>query len=503
MDAFADSLRLDALSFRQLKLIVAALFVVQGALWITTPLLLDGSIPVDVAEGAAQGPEWRLSYPIHPPFSVWLTGVAWTLGGFRYAAVDAFGFLLASGAFVIVAALNARVDRPASGLVTLLIGFASPYATYVPIGLNHNIGLMPFWAAALATGWRAFEGGTLAQWVLFGAVVGLGLWAKYAILHLVIPLIVVFFAVPKWRRQAFTAGPWLALLTCVAVVAPQMINVVRDGSTTLEYATHTVASTPLTRLFWIGEFALDCLLAQTPMAIIALAACGRAPLVAAIRTMTSLKSADRFDIFCDAAALGPVLVILGAAPFGVRPHYLWITAPSLSLALWWGRAASRAGFLEAPRRVFAVFAALAALYVVTYVATREIAPRLGGRLLYVDSDGPALAAMAQKYWSQRETGPIPYIISFTEQRGLQAGGSIVFDLPYRVRLLQDNDPANAPWIDLADLRRRGALVVSTRRLAPETWVGSAKLQDIQEFNRPMARGAASKSIFFAVLPPDS
>jgi hypothetical protein len=111
--------------------------------------------------------------------------------------------------------------------------------------------------------------------------------------------------------------------------------------------------------------------------------------------------------------------------------------------------------------------------------------------------------MAQKYWSQRETGPIPYIISFTEQRGLQAGGSIVFDLPYRVRLLQDNDPANAPWIDLADLRRRGALVVSTRRLAPEPLVGSAKLQDIQEFNRPMARGATSKSIFFAVLPPDS
>ena len=274
MDTFAASLRLDALSFRQFKLIVAALIIVQGALWIATPLLFDGSIPVDVAEGAVQGPEWRLSYPIHPPFSVWLTGLAWMLGGFRYAAVDAIGFILAGGAFVAVAALIAKVDRPASGLVTLLIGFASPYATYVPIGLNHNIGLMPFWAAALASGWYAFEGGSLAQWAIFGAVVGLGLWAKYAILHLIVPLVVVFFVMPQWRRQTFTPGPWLALLVCAAVVAPQFVDVVRNGSTTLQYATRTVASTLLTRLVWIGEFALDCALAQVSMAIIAFAACG-------------------------------------------------------------------------------------------------------------------------------------------------------------------------------------------------------------------------------------
>jgi len=503
MESSTASLRLDAPSYRQFKLVVASLMLVQGALWIATPLLLNGSIPLDVAEGAVLGPEWRLSYPIHPPFTVWLTGLAWMLGGFRYAAVDAIGFVLASGAFAAVAALVTKVDRPASGLVTLLIGFATPYATYVPIGLNHNIGLMPFWAAALAAGWYAFEGGSLFRWAVFGLVVGLGLWAKYAILHLIIPLAAVFFLVPRWRRQAFTLGPWLALLVCAAVVAPQAVDVVRNGSTTVQYATRTVDSTPFVRLLWIAEFALDCALAQASMAIIALVACGRAPLIAAIRAMMSPKSANHFDIFCNAAALGPILVILVAALFGVHPHYLWITAPSLSFALWWGRAAGHAGFIAAPRRAFAVFAALAAFCVVTYVGTREIAPRLGGKLQYVDSDGPALAALAQSYWSQHQAGPIPYIVTFGEQSGLQAGGSIVFDLPYRVRLLQDNDPANEPWTNLADLSRRGALIVSTRRLTPETWIRSAEIQDIQELKRPMARGATSDSIFFAILPPDS
>ena len=226
-----------------------------------------------MAEGAVQGPEWRLSYPIHPPFPL-----------ANRLSVDARRISLRRSRcnrlhigerrLAAVAALVAKIDRPASGFVTLLVGFASPYATYVPIGLNHNIGLMPFWAAALAAGWYAFEGGSLTQWAIFGLVVGLGLWAKYAILHLIVPLAVVFLVVPQWRRQTLNPGPWLALLVCVAVVAPQFVDVVRNGSTTLQYATRTAVSSPFTRLAWIGEFALDCVLAQVSMAIIAFTACG-------------------------------------------------------------------------------------------------------------------------------------------------------------------------------------------------------------------------------------
>jgi 4-amino-4-deoxy-L-arabinose transferase-like glycosyltransferase len=503
MDSLIASIRLDVLSRRRFAWIAIALIVTQAVLWIGAPLLLEGSIRQDVAEGVIDGREWQLSYLVHPPFSSWLNGLASTLGPFRYAAVDTIGFVLASGAFAIVAALLAKVDRPASGLVALLAGLASPFATYVPIQVNHNIGLMPFWAAALAAAWFAFEGGSLAQWAAFGVVVGLGLWAKYSILHLVAPLAVLFFLVPEWRRRTLTLGPWLALLLCAAIVAPHFLDVLRKGSTTLQYATRTLPAPFSVRLGWIGEFALDCALAQAPMALVALAACGRAPLVAAIRAMTSLKSASRLDLFVHVAALGPALVILGAAPLGVHPHYLWITAPSLGFALWWGRAAGRAGFARAPGRVFVAFAALAALLIVGYVGMREIAPRVALRPPYADMDGPALAALAQRYWADRETGPIPYIVSLDLQRGLQAGGSIVFDLPYRVRVLQDDDPANAPWIDLADMRRRGALVVSPRRLAEGTRVEGAEVRQIEKFERPMRRGASSEPIFFGILPPNS
>ena len=494
---------LDALSHRQFKLIMVGLLLTQAALWIGAPLLLEGSIRQDVAEGVIDGLEWRLSYPPHPPFSPWLTALAYNSGSFRYAALDIIGCALACGAFGIVAMLLARADRPASGLIALLGGLVSPYATYVPIQLNHNIGLMPFWAGTLATAWFAFEGGSLAQWAALGVVVGCAFWAKYAIAHLVAPLAVLFFLVPEWRRRTFTLGPWFALMLCIAIAAPHFVDVIRQGSTTLQYATRTMHATFWVRLGWVGEFTLDCVLAQATMAVLALIACGRAPLVAAIRAMMSPLSATRLDLFVHAAALGPVLVILGAAPLGVRPHYLWVTAPSLSFALWWGRAAGRAGFSGTLGRLGSAYAVLASLGVVGYVGIREIEPLVDTHPHYSDMDGPALAALAQRYWAGQTTGPIPYIISLNLQSGLQAGGSLVFDLPYKVRLLQDDDPADAPWVDLADLRKRGALVIAPRSLAQGVLVEGVEVQQIEKFQRPMVRGPSREPIFFGRLMPTS
>ena len=75
--------------------------------------------------------------------------------------------------------------------------------------------------------------------------------------------------------------------------------------------------------------------------------------------------------------------------------------------------------------------------VVGYVGARE-AWRLQSPLstgAYPEMDGPALAALAERYWADHGDGPIPYIVSYDGKVGFQAAGSIVFDLPYRVRAL--------------------------------------------------------------------
>ena len=59
------------------------------------------------------------------------------------------------------------------------------------------------------------------------------------------------------------------------------------------------------------------------------------------------------------------------------------------------------------------------------------------------------------------------------------------------------------WIDVADLKRRGALVVSVKPLHEGDRLLGVKLENIVERPRPMRRGSRSEPIVFAVLPPGS
>jgi hypothetical protein len=484
-----------------------ALVALQICVWTALGALFEGSIDADVAEGVVDGPEWRLSYLRHPPLSSWLSGIASTTGPWRYFVLFAIALAFGCGAFALVSLFIRRIDGPAAGLVALLAGFGSPYATYWPLKFNHNIGVMPFWALVLWTAWNAFEGGSLASWALFGAAVGFGLWAKYAILHLVAPLGVAFLCVPEWRKRLAGPGPWLAVAIAVAIVAPQAIDVARHGATTLKWAAHTTDSGAGERIGWMALFVLDAALANAPMAAIAWIACGGERLKAAIRTMVAPATRTRLDLFLHFAVVGPIVLIILAAPFGVRVFYHWLTPVTVGFAAWWGHAAARAGLRALPRRAWLAFAAWFVVVVVGYVGERE-AWRLQSPLstgAYPEMDGPALAALAQRYWADHGDGPIPYIVSYDGKVGFQAAGSIVFDLPYRVRALDGGDRRNAPWFDVADLRRRGALVVAGRPDLKATLDGApVEVRDLTAFVRPTLPWVkAPPQIYFGVISPGS
>jgi 4-amino-4-deoxy-L-arabinose transferase-like glycosyltransferase len=484
-----------------------ALVALQICAWTALAALFEGSIDADVAEGVVDGPEWRLSYLRHPPLSSWLSGVASTTGPWRYVVLFAIALAFGCGAFALVSLFIRRLDGRAAGLVALLAGLGSPYATYWPLKFNHNIGVMPFWALVLWTAWNAFEGGSLASWALFGAAVGFGMWAKYAILHLVAPLGLAFLLVPEWRKRLAGPGPWLAAAIAIAIIAPQAIDVTLNGATTLKWATHTTPSGAGLRLEWMALFVLDAALANAPMALIAWFACGGERLKAAIRAMVAPATRTRLDLFLHVAVVGPVVLIILAAPFGVRVFYHWLTPLTVGFAAWWGHAAARAGLQALPRRAWLAFAVWAMVVVVGYVGQRE-AWRLQSPLstgAYAAMDGPALAALAQTYWAGHGAGRIPYIVSYDGKVAFQAAGSIVFDLPYRVRTLDSGDTRNAPWVDVADLRRRGALVVADGpNLAPTLDGAPVEVRDLTAFVRPTLPGVKTPPpIYFGVISPGS
>ena len=486
---------------RSFALILGGVCLAQAAVWVALASLLEGSIRLDVAEGVVDGPHWRLSYLRHPPFSSWLTGLATHAGALRYVTVYGIGLALSCGAFAVVALFVRGRAGERAGWVALCAGLASPYATYVPLQVNHNIGVMPFWAVVLAAAWSAFANRRLIDWALLGVAVGLGLWAKYAILHLMAPLALYYLASPDWRRRVLSPGPWLAMATALIVVGPHLADVFAHGATTLLFASRTEAAPLQVRALWIGEFALDCALPQAAMAVLAVAAGGRGVIPAALRPFADSPHAPELRRYLAFAAFGPVALVLCAAVLGVRPHYLWLTPFTLSFAAYWGLAASQ-GEGAPSARVWRAFAGLSLVAIAAYGGVREGAPYFAARANYVEMDGPALARLAQNYWAERHTGRIPFLVSVGFQHAFQAAGSIAFDLPYRVETLEEGEPKNSPWFDVDALRAEGALVVSTAPIAPGTAVLGSGVVEVERFDRPMMRGSRPEAIYFGELPAE-
>ena len=328
----------------------------------------------------------------------------------------------------------------------------------------------------------------------FGVAVGFGMWSKYAILHLVLPLGVLFLATPRYRGQLLTARPWIAALTGLAILTPHAASVWMGGSDSLHYAMRTVSTTSVEKWGLFGNFLMNAAIINAIMAFIVGCAIGWRPLVQSATKSLHWRRMDGLDRYLFVAALGPLMVVLVSPLFDARPRALWITPFVIGFALWWAHVAARADGPLNARRLAASAGAFSALMLSGYLGVRLFGSLLTGHVSYPEMDSRALTALAQKVWAEHHAGPIPYIIGIPEQGGRHAIGSTAFDLPYRVSAIDDGEPATAPWVDIDDLKRKGALVVAIGRIWPGLKLLGEPVEPVGSYPRPLARAVSSKKI---------
>ena len=496
---------MTATNLRTFNRIALLALLLHGIVWIALPALLDGSIRRDVAEGVIDGPFWQLAYLRHPPLSSWLSGLASQAGPFRYIVLYGFSWLFSGGAFFLTGLFLARTASPTIGLLALFGGMLSPFGTYIPLNFNRNITVMFFWAASLATIWRAMRRDDLAAWLLAGLAVGIGLWAKYALLMLIGPIGLWMLTRADTRALLTSPKPWLAVALGIAVALPQLYQNIVISRTAFDYAVAGEAIGWPVRLFHCGEFLLNVALMQIALAVLAFVVSGKAVFATAWAMATRPHQRDRLGSYVTIAALGPVLVILIGTLLSRRAHFLWVTPLSVSFTAFWAYAAHACRTDDQPRGKALLRAALvyALVDIVAFTTVRFVAPITSKRPLNQEIDSRGLAALAEAYWHTVSQGPIPMIVSIGPgtQHGFQRAGGIVFDLPYRVNVLEDGEPKNAPWLDLAPLKEKGALIVSEQPIEEGFSVIGQTVADRQSFDLPTRRGARTKPIHLArVLP---
>jgi hypothetical protein len=85
------------------------------------------------------------------------------------------------------------------------------------------------------------------------------------------------------------------------------------------------------------------------------------------------------------------------------------------------------------------------------------------------------------------------------------GGNLSHYSPDQPRVLIDGLPARAPWIDLGDLREKGAVLVWTQgdpKQIPPEFAGVAPGAELgAPFDLPMRRGDGTIHVGWAILKP--
>ncbi|MFA6264769.1 MAG: glycosyltransferase family 39 protein [Pseudolabrys sp.] len=480
--------------------VFAVFAVLHVFVWTALPDLLYPNLPLDLIEALTYGREWQLGYDKLPPLPWWLVEAANLTLGHDFAY-----YLLAQASVVAALAVVYVMARPLAGplgaLAAVLIVDGLHYLNYTSAKFNHDVVQLPFWALAGYALHRGLRLGRLRDWVLLGLAVGISLWAKYFVVVLVAPMVAFALVDADARKALLTPGPYIAAAVALAVMAPHLVWLVNNDFLPFAYAEHR-AELPrgwYDHLWHPFKFAIGQLFFLIPSLLIAAPLFwprkkdGEAPLVAA---------ADAFDMrIVTWLAFGPFVVVLllglvsGRGAIAMWGYPLW-----LFLGLWLVLVARRR--IEGSRlaRIAVtwaiVFAALAGAFVTNY----EILPRFDHRYRAVFFPGEALAREISARYRAVTGQPPVYVIGT-----MWDGGNIGHYAPSHPRVLIDGKPERAPWIDLNDLRARGAVIVWTdaaldavppvyRTIAPDAAVQPS-------FTLPYRRGPGHIAIGWAILLP--
>jgi hypothetical protein len=199
-------------------------------------------------------------------------------------------------------------------------------------------------------------------------------------------------------------------------------------------------------------------------------------------------------------AFGPVATVLALSALSGRGTVaMWGYPLWLFVGLWIVLTARRA--IEAPLgRVLLTWAIVFTGLSVAFIANYDVLPRFDHRYRAVFFPGGDLGReISQRY--RAVTGkPIAYVIG-----SMWDGGNVAHYAPSHPRVLIDGKPARAPWIDLNDLKARGAVVVWTagdlNAIPPEfrTIAGEAAMQP--PFLLHDLRGDNNTNVGWAILLP--
>jgi 4-amino-4-deoxy-L-arabinose transferase-like glycosyltransferase len=448
---------------------LAVMLGLHVVVWTALPILVCPNLQLDLAEGLALGREWQLGYWKHPPLPWWMDDVVYRITG-HIESVYLLGPLAAILCLYGVWLLAREVVDEISALVAVVALEGVHFYNFSAVKFGHDQMQLPFWAFTGLFFYRALRGGRRTDWILAGVFLAGAFLSKYAAFVLAITLGLFLLFDPLARRAWHTAGPYLMGIAFAAVFAPNLWWLWNNDFLPFRYVDQRAAEAA----HWYQYFTfpvtwiVDNLLTLSPA--IALLAIVIAPDLEPPRPAGGdLQAFNRR--YVTALALGPFLVTtaiaaaLGRMPVAMWGYPLWSFAPLA--ALMWFRPTGDFGRLH--RFAVASIAILLA-FPVGYAAKELLEPFVRDRPKATEFPGRLLADVITQKWHETTGMPLAYVGG--AEFGPSGAGEFTPDLVAiyssdRPRVIVHGDPRLSPWIERADVDRRGAVLIWEWGFSPD------------------------------------
>jgi hypothetical protein len=319
---------------------------------------------------------------------------------------------------------------------------------------------------------------------------------------------------PVARRALRTPGPYLTALAFAIVIAPHVWWAVEHDFLPFRYLEGRAAVA--SRWYHVLAFPLQWTASQ---ALFLLPAAALLALLYRGSTRHRRPAADDTAAFSrryvTALALGPfavtaiVALLLGRRPLAMWGYPLWSFAP-LALLLWLTPVLDRRNLRHFAAGMIAIIVAAP----LAFAAVEAGDPLLRDRWRATQFQGRLLAETVTQRWREKTGTPLHYVSGITAGEGIGRESPGWWEFPVnniavysldRPSVIVHGELRFSPWVDPADLDRRGAVVV---------WRGSdADLNRLRrifprvEFQEPLVlpgrsgRPQARESINYAIVPP--
>ena len=474
----------------------AAFAALHAAVWTALPSVLYKNLPLDLIEALTYGREWQLGYDKLPPLPWWVVEVVYRLFGSEVAF-----YALSEAVILATFALVFATARPLVGtlgaLVAVLIIDGLHYFNYTAAKFNHDVIQLPFWALAGFAFHAGLRHGRIVDWLLLGFALGVTLWAKYFMVVLAAPLALFLLFDRDARRALATPGPWLAVVVAVGIMAPHVIWLVRNDFLPFTYASARAAPSHgvLDHVVHPLVFAASQVGALLPALLIA----------APLRWPRSAPAEIQIDDFdrriVTLLAFGPAVTLIAlSAVTGRGLVAMWGYPLWLFLGLWIVMTVAAVIDRRRLARITAIWAVVFVGLCAVFIADYTVLPRIDHRYRAAFFPGNRLAAEIVERFRAATGAPLRYVVA-----SMWVGGNVSQYSAERPRVLIDGNPRRAPWIDLADLRARGAAVVwvvgDRTHVPPEYREVAADARVGAPFTLPNRNGIGEVEVGWAILPP--